>query len=130
MIKKMKNRSLFIYCFCLMMFLNVGNVYAASDLGCDGIFGDPADPNSVANLIKMVLDWFRILAPILVISLGTVDLFKAVIASREDEMKKAQTTLMKRVMLGVALFFVPSVINFVIDLASSKMGFEACMFRW
>lgn len=127
--KKMKGVCLYISSFFILMICKINQVHAKS-VDCNGIFGDPRDPNSIANLIKEILWLFRIIAPILVILLGSIDLFKAVIASREDEMKKAQTTLMKRVILGVCLFFIPSIINFVLDIASRALGYDACMFNW
>lgn len=127
MIKKIKESKLYIWCFCLLMLFNTSQVYAAD---CNGIFGDPNDPKSIANLLSWILGFFRVAAPILVISLGSVDLFKAVIAQNEGDMKKAQTVLMKRVVLGVALFFVPALVNFIIDAASQHLGYDACMFRW
>jgi len=128
--KKVKGIILYVCSWLLLMLFKVNQVYAASDLGCNGIFGDPSDPNSVANLIKDVLNLFRILAPILVIVLGSLDLFMAMASSSEDKMKKAQSTMVRRVILGVCLFFVPAIINFILDAASKSLGYDACMFNW
>ena len=44
-------------------------------------------------------------------------MFKAVVASKEDEMKKAQKTLVKRVIIGIAIFLLPVLINAIMSLA-------------
>ena len=59
----------------------------------------------------------RIIVPALVIVLGMIDLAKAVIASKEDEMKKAQATMIKRIIVGVVIFFVPIIIKAILQLA-------------
>jgi len=135
--KKVKNTMIYLGSCMLLMLFKINSVYAIdvtmpgkSDLGCDGVFGDPADPNSIASLIKEILDIFRIVAPILVIVLGSIDLFMAMASASEDKMKKAQTNFMKRIIMGVCLFFVPAIINFVLDAASKAMGYPACMFNW
>lgn len=83
----------------------------------DAIFGDKNDPNSLRSLIDTILGYVRIIVPILVILLGTLDFAKAVIAGKEDNIKKYQTDFIKRVIIGVAVFFVPLLVDLVMDLA-------------
>jgi hypothetical protein len=49
--------------------------------------------------------------------MGTLDLGKAVLANKEDQIKKAQTDFIKRVIIGVAVFFVPLLVDVVMWLA-------------
>lgn len=81
------------------------------------IFGDKDDPDSLRYLIDTILGYVRIIVPILIILLGTLDFAKAVIAGKEDNMKKAQTDFIKRVLIGVAVFFVPLLVDVVMELA-------------
>ena len=81
------------------------------------IFGSPDDPESVRYLVNQVLQYVRIIVPILIILLGTLDLAKAVIAGREDNMRKAQADFVKRLLIGVAVFFIPLVVDIVMELA-------------
>lgn len=64
---------------------------------------------NVVNLIKWAV-------PILLIIFGTLDLAKAVIAGKEDEMKKAQSTLIKRAIYAVAVFLVVTLVVFIMGL--------------
>ena len=92
-------------------------LYATQDTSCDGIFGDKDDPESLRYLLNEILIYPKIIVPILVIILGTLDLAKAVVASKEDEMKKAQKTFIKRIMIGIIIFFVPTIMNVIMYLA-------------
>lgn len=83
----------------------------------ESIFGDKDDPESIRYMLHTILQYVRIIVPILVILLGTIDFAKAVIAGKEDNMKKAQTDFIKRVVIGVAVFFVPLLVDIVMGLA-------------
>ena len=99
---------------------------------CNDLFGDEDNEDSLAYMINMILGYIRIIVPILVIVLGILDLAKAVIASKEDEMKKAQSTFIKRVFIGVVVFFIPLLVNLIMDLADivwEGMGYTICEFK-
>lgn len=72
------------------------------------------------NFIKSLLTIAQWAVPVVIIALGTVDLFKAVIASKEDEIKNAQKMLIKRVIYGVVIFFIPLIIQVVFDMVSAQ----------
>lgn len=57
--------------------------------------------------------------PIILILLGMIDLGKAVMASKEDEIKSAQKMLIKRAIYAVAIFFVVLIVQVVFGLLSS-----------
>ena len=87
------------------------------------IFGDVNDAGdgedkspSLAYMINQALGILRIIAIALVLVLGVLDFGKAVIASKEDEMKKAQSTFIKRLIMCVLIFLVPLFINIVMQL--------------
>lgn len=84
---------------------------------CKGLFGSKKDPDSLRSLINEILEYPRIIVPALVIVLGMIDLAKAVVASKEDEMKKAQATFVKRLIIGVAFFFIPVFVDIMMWLA-------------
>lgn len=83
----------------------------------EAIFGSKDDPDSIRYMVNTILQYVRIIVPILIILLGTIDFAKAVLAGKEDNMKKAQTDFIKRVMIGVAVFFVPLLVDVVMWLA-------------
>ena len=102
---------------------------AVTELTCDELFGSKDDPDSLAYLINQILLYVRIIVPILIILLGSLDFAKAVVAAKEDEMKKAQKTFVRRLIAGVAVFFAPVIVNLIMQLADivwEGLGYTSC----
>ena len=64
----------------------------------------------------------KILVPVIIIVMGSLDLGKAVVANSEDEMKKATQVLVKRIIAGIVIFFIPTIVNLVLKLASNYVS--------
>lgn len=79
--------------------------------------------NDLAPLIRLlkngVIPLIQIGIPILLIIFGMIDLGKAVIASKEDEIKNAQKMLIKRAIYAVAIFFVVLIVQVVFGLLTT-----------
>jgi len=72
------------------------------------------------SLIKNgIIPLIQIGIPIILIVLGMLDLGKAVVASKDDEIKNAQKMLIKRCIYAIAIFFVVLIVNLVFGLLSS-----------
>lgn len=78
------------------------------------------DP-TVQELIDKYLGYIHIIVPIMVIALGTYDFFKAMIASKEDEMKKAQKRFVVRLIAGVLVFLAPTIVNIIITILNGAL---------
>lgn len=78
------------------------------------------DLGPVISILKAVVGIFQFGIPILLIIFGMIDLGKAVIAGKEDEMKKAQGTLIKRVIYAVAVFLVVTLVVFVMNIVAGS----------
>lgn len=78
---------------------------------------------SLMPIIRIVRDGIlpliQIGIPIVLIVLGTIDLGKAVIASKEDEIKNAQKMLIKRCIYAAAVFFVVTLVTIVFNLLAT-----------
>ena len=79
---------------------------------CEGLL-------EVVIIIRRVYNILQILIPIGLILFGLIDLGKDVIAGKEDEMKKAQKTLLMRVIYAVAVFLIFTLVSFAIGLLGS-----------
>ena len=79
--------------------------------------------SDLAPIIKLlkhgVIPIIQIGIPIILIILGMLDLGKAVVASKEDEIKTAQKLLVKRCIYALAIFFVITIVRVVFGLLSS-----------
>lgn len=86
---------------------------------CEQILGD-----DLLDEIQKYINIIRIAVPILLFVLGTIDFAKAVF-SNEDEMKKAQKAFMKRVIIAVAFFLIPTLLNLLLTIANSVWGWNS-----
>ena len=68
-------------------------------------------------LVGRILGIFKIVIPLLVIIFGMIDLGKAVVASKDDEIKKAAKSLLFRALAGILIFFIPTIVGFCFTLA-------------
>lgn len=73
---------------------------------------------------------FKIVIPIIIILFGMIDFFKAVTGAKDEEIKKSARSLMMRVLAGVVIFFIPTIVSaifsLVSDFAKIEGSFDAC----
>ncbi len=74
---------------------------------------------NIWQVVGIVLLVFKIIIPILLIIWGMLDLGKAVIASKDDEIKKATKSLAFRAISAVVIFFIPTIVNVVMGMISN-----------
>ncbi len=77
------------------------------------------DTAPVWGLIGSIVTIIQIAIPVIIILLGTIDLGKAVMAGKDDEIKSAQKMFIKRLIYGVAVFFVVWVVKAVFNLVAN-----------
>lgn len=93
--------------------------------------GDAFDiPHRVPELISFLVNLLKIATPIILIFVSVITLFKAILASKEDEIKKAQSSLIKKIIASVMVFFIISIVQFVISKvadSSEQGGIKSCL---
>lgn len=72
--------------------------------------------------LNKVFSWIQIATPCLVLLLCSVDLAKGIIAQDDKTMQQVTPTIVKRVGIGVAIFFVPILLNFIMMIAGFASG--------
>ena len=77
----------------------------------------------ILNVVGIVINIIWIGVPILLIVLGSIDLGKAVISSKEDEVKKAKKSLLNRFLYAVLVFCVVWIVQIVMG-AITKIGIK------
>lgn len=70
----------------------------------------------VMAIVRLIMNVICIAVPIVMIVLGSMDLFKAVTAGKDEEIKKKQSVLIKRVIAGVLVFLVPTIVSVLMNL--------------
>lgn len=77
-------------------------------------------PGTLPYVISMIILLIKIVVPILLILFGMIDLGKAVMAQKEDEIKKGQQTFIKRLVAAAIVFFVITIVTILIKFLSNK----------
>lgn len=81
-------------------------------------------PIKIFNIVSTIITVIKFGVPVLLIIFGMLDLGKAVIASKEDEIKKGQQMFIKRTIAAVIVFFVVVVVQLVVGLAAGDSDEE------
>ena len=74
----------------------------------------------VPQITSTIYNAIRIGVPLLLIFFGMLDLGKAVMAQKEDEIKKGQQTFFKRLIAAIIVFLVFFVVEIVVGLVAPK----------
>ena len=115
---KKKLSYLMLLVMCSIM---VSPVYAENIKGCYAFLGDKVQiDEKIANTVHIIILIIQIVTPILLVIFGMIDLMKAVISGKEDEIKKNQMVFVKRLIAAAIVFFVFLVVKLVISLVADN----------
>ena len=83
---------------------------------CNTLLGSTTDENSVAWLLQKILNYIQILGPLLVVILSSIDFAQVIIHSDDDALAKAKKKLVIRLVLALALFFIPYIVKTLLNV--------------
>lgn len=98
---------------------NGGNNYDDNLVSCgDELLTDlPAIVPKIVHIVYLII---QILIPVLIVIFGSMDFVKAVIAQKDDEIKKGQQVFIKRLIAGVIVFFVFAIVKIIVSFAADS----------
>ena len=96
-----------------------------TDYTCGG--GSLTFPGNLPMITSKVVLAIEIIVPILLVIFGMIDLGKAIIAQKEDDIKKGQQTFIKRLITAALVFLVVFVVKLVIGLVSDDKNVTGCL---
>ena len=70
------------------------------------------------QIVGYILFIAKIIVPLLLIILGTIDFAKATISSDDKAPKDAMISLIKRVLIAVIIFLIPTILDFLLSLVN------------
>lgn len=79
-------------------------------------------PGEVKNIVHMIYLAIQILTPLLLVIFGAIDMVKALTQQKEDEIKKAQSGLIKKVIVAIIVFLILVIAQWVVQLAATATG--------
>ena len=107
-------------------------------LNADSVYNNPnkvvEDPTVEVNTCKdligdrmieelnNIMFYIRIAVPIILLVFGAFDFGTAVLSSDDGGMKKAQGKFIKRLIIGIAIFFIPTIVNLIIHIMNTVWG--------
>ena len=74
----------------------------------------------IPQLVSTIVTLVKVGVPILLIIFGMLDLGKAVMAQKEDEIKKGWQTFIKRIIAAVVVFLVIFIVQLVFNLVAGN----------
>lgn len=96
-------------------------------VGCGGSSDIPV---FVPQLVSYAVTFLKTITPLVLIIISIIQLVKAIASSKEDDMKKAKDSLIKRIIAAALVFFVITIVQFVVLKLSSddneKEGLKSC----
>ena len=82
-------------------------------------------PKLIPKVVNIAYTMIQIAVPVVLVIMGSLDLFKGISAQKEDEIKKGQQMFVKRLIAAALVFFVfvivKLVISFVADGSSNSI---------
>ena len=84
------------------------------------VCGDIVIPMAIPKVVTTLFDIMKIVTPIIIILLGSIDLVKGVMAQKEDDIKKGQQTFVKRLLAGVLVFMAFFIVELVVGIFAPK----------
>lgn len=107
----------FIYIFSINECVNAFSGVQVLD-GCSVL-----SPNQ-QKVLQSVWTALRVVTPVLLVVLITKDMVQAVMAGEEKQIKEAQSNAVKRIIVGIIIMFVPTIVNLILDLMGK--GLDTC----
>ena len=95
------------------------------NVDCGGV----SVPSELLTIVSTIIKFIYIGIPILLIIWGMLDLGKAVISQKEDEIKKGQSTFVKRLIAALIVFFVVVLVKAIIGVLpiNNSEGIVSCI---
>lgn len=92
---------------------------------CVTYLGGTGIPGNLARIVALIVNIIKVFVPILLIVWGMLDLGKAVMAQKEDEIKKGQNIFIKRLIAAAIVFFVVTIVNFLVSIVAKTSDAES-----
>lgn len=99
----------------------------ASNSACQETIGKQGIPGDIVSIIHYVYLGIQVVVPIILIIFGMIELGKAIAAQKEDEIKRAQSSFLKKLIIAVIVFLVFSIVKFVFDFAGGGADIWTCI---
>lgn len=77
-------------------------------------------PISVPRVVNIAYTALQIVVPVILVVMGMITLIKAIISSKEDEIKKAQMSFVRKLIVGALIFFVFVIVKLLVSVVADS----------
>lgn len=102
-----------------MQLFNVLVKCSSANSACAGTIGEKGIPGDLVAIIHYIYLAIQVLVPVILVIFGMIELTKAIMAQKEDEIKKAQGSFIKKLIVAVIVFLTFSIVRLVFNFANS-----------
>ena len=120
-------KKLFLIIILVMVLFYAPTVFAADIQGCASVLPGVKIDIKIANTVHTIILLIQIAVPIVLVIMGMLDLFKAITAQKEDEIKKGQQMFIKRLISAAIVFFVIAIVKIIVSFAAGAEDSETIM---
>ena len=123
----MRKKILILIIFVLMLFASVNSVLAETydNIDINGITSCGNGmidniPTVIPKVVSIAYTLIHVAVPVVLVIMGSLDLFKGITAQKDDDIKKGQQMFIKRLIAAALIFFVFAIVKLVISVATDK----------
>ena len=80
----------------------------------------------IMTLVGYVIYGIKVVVPVILIVIGMIDLTKAIMSKDDGEIKKAQVSLVKKLVIGVCVYLVITIVGLIMQLINAE-GYKDCV---
>ena len=82
----------------------------------------------IMTIVGYVIFAIKVIVPVILVLFGMIDLTKAIMEKDESNIKKAQSLLIKRIIYGVAVYLVVTIVSLIMNLiVSDDSSWKSCV---
>lgn len=126
-----RNLIIFAAILLIMIFATSNNVYADNEwlaygetVSCGNITNIPV---RIPNIVSTLVNVLNVVVPVILVIFGVIDLVKGMMSGKEDDIKKGQQSLIKRVITGACIFLIVVAVKFLVSIVDESSDNQANM---
>lgn len=113
-----------------LLVLSANDICTFEDENVGESFCTEVDILKALKFIGFIIFFLKILVPLIIIMMATFDYYKAVIDDKDDALVRQTKVLIRRILIGIIIFFIPTLLNlslmFVSGWSDIKTDYDAC----
>ena len=109
----MKKRINYLFLTLLLLILPISKIQAIEKVSCGN---DVVFPKQMPSVISFVISTMLYLIPIILIVMGMIDLIKALIQQKEEDMKRYQKQFFKRILIAACALLIIVIVKTILNV--------------